>query len=206
MPGPGSTPPASPFPPVNSTPRGTGGGPMASQSESAGSKKGFKIALIVLIIVIVLGGGAFGVYWFLTQGTAAPVTPSQPATTPAANVNSTPINTNANLINTPLNSNTATPSPVAVDTDQDGLTDTEEATKGTNPKLADSDVDGLNDYLEVMTYGTDPNNPDTDGDTFNDGTEVNKGYNPNGPGRLIDIPSSNTNDTTDGSGTTPETN
>ncbi|MBI4256458.1 hypothetical protein HY626_00175 [Candidatus Uhrbacteria bacterium] len=48
-----------------------------------------------------------------------------------------------------------------VDTDQDGLTDSEE------------DV-----------YGTDPENADTDGDTYLDGDEVDAGYDPNGTGKL----------------------
>ena len=48
----------------------------------------------------------------------------------------------------------------------------------------DSDNDGLIDELEKI-YGTDPNNPDTDGDGFKDGEEVEKGYNPTGPGKLF---------------------
>ena len=47
------------------------------------------------------------------------------------------------------------------DTDEDGLTDTEEA-----------------------TYGTEIDNPDTDGDGYSDGSEVENGYNPAGEGEL----------------------
>ena len=47
------------------------------------------------------------------------------------------------------------------DTDEDGLTDTEEA-----------------------TYGTEIDNPDTDGDGYKDGEEVHGGYNPLGEGEL----------------------
>jgi len=43
--------------------------------------------------------------------------------------------------------------------------------------FSDSDQDGLSD-TEEMTYGTDPNNPDTDGDSYSDGVEVRGGYNP----------------------------
>jgi len=39
-------------------------------------------------------------------------------------------------------------------------------------------TDGLTDYEEVMTYGTDPTNPDTDGGGAYDGVEVAMGYNP----------------------------
>lgn len=41
----------------------------------------------------------------------------------------------------------------------------------------DSDQDGLSDD-EERTYGTDPNNRDTDGDSYSDGTEVKSGYDP----------------------------
>jgi len=41
----------------------------------------------------------------------------------------------------------------------------------------DSDQDGLSD-AEEKTYGTDPHNPDTDGDGYSDGAEVKAGYDP----------------------------
>src|SRR5574343_417700 len=63
------------------------------------------------------------------------------------------------------------------DQDGDGLTNTEEATEGTDPTNPDTDGDGLMDGEET-TLGTDPNNPDTDGDGFTDGVEVGNGTNP----------------------------
>lgn len=80
----------------------------------------------------------------------------------------------------------ASPSPSLVDSDGDGLTDEEEILIGTNINLIDTDNDGLSDYEEVKIYGTNPLSADTDGDGFLDGDEVRNGYNPNGPGRLID--------------------
>lgn len=47
----------------------------------------------------------------------------------------------------------------------------------------DTDDDGLTD-AEEATYMSDPENPDTDGDGYQDGQEVAAGYNPIGPGRL----------------------
>ena len=50
----------------------------------------------------------------------------------------------------------------------------------TDPQDPDSDDDGLNDFFEITTNGTDnvfitnPNNPDTDGDGLVDGWEVNQ--------------------------------
>ena len=52
---------------------------------------------------------------------------------------------------------------------------------------ADSDGDKLSDYDEVKTYGTDPLNPDTDADGYLDGEEVLNGYNPKGPGKLLNF-------------------
>jgi hypothetical protein len=83
------------------------------------------------------------------------------------------------------------PSAIAssVDTDGDGLTDAEEAQYGTDPNVVDTDNDGLSDREEIQVYKTDPLNPDSDGDGFSDGMEVKNGYNPNGQGKLITIPS-----------------
>ncbi|GAA3541003.1 Stk1 family PASTA domain-containing Ser/Thr kinase [Nocardioides daeguensis] len=50
------------------------------------------------------------------------------------------------------------PAPPAPDTDGDGLTDTDEATRGTDPTNPDSDGDGVGDGAEVSA-GTDPLNP-----------------------------------------------
>lgn len=49
--------------------------------------------------------------------------------------------------------------------------------------LQDTDNDGLSDDNEAK-YGCDLNNPDTDGDGYLDGDEVKNGYNPNGEGKL----------------------
>lgn len=42
----------------------------------------------------------------------------------------------------------------------------------------DTDSDGLSDYEEQNTYGTQVSNPDSDGDGFKDGWEVDNGYSP----------------------------
>jgi len=41
----------------------------------------------------------------------------------------------------------------------------------------DSDQDGLSD-IEEKSYGTNPNNPDSDGDGYSDGVEISGGYDP----------------------------
>jgi hypothetical protein len=47
-----------------------------------------------------------------------------------------------------------------MDTDSDGMTDSEEWLRGTDPNSNDTDGDGISDYEEVG-YGTDPLNPES---------------------------------------------
>jgi hypothetical protein len=60
----------------------------------------------------------------------------------------------------------------ANDSDNDGLTDSNEAIWGTDPNNPDTDADGLLDGDEVLVYGSDPKMKDTDGDWLEDGVEV----------------------------------
>lgn len=73
----------------------------------------------------------------------------------------------------------------SVDSDEDGLTDAEEALYGTDPADADTDDDGLLDGTEVvMADGTglpDPLDPDSDDDGLLDGEEVMLGTDPANP-------------------------
>lgn len=96
-----------------------------------------------------------------------------------ANINSLVVNTNSDSLSPPLESK-------FIDEDFDGLSDDSEAKYGTDPKKKDTDNDGLSDREEVRVFATDPLKSDTDGDGFPDGAEVDQGYNPNGPGYLID--------------------
>lgn len=59
------------------------------------------------------------------------------------------------------------------DDDNDGLSDVDEGSYGSDPFLADTDGDNLGDNEEVTTHFTDPTLPDTDGDGLDDGEEVN---------------------------------
>ena len=49
----------------------------------------------------------------------------------------------------------------------------------------DSDGDGLTDSDELGSWSTNPFSSDSDADGYPDQTEVTNGYNPNGPGRLL---------------------
>ena len=78
--------------------------------------------------------------------------------------------------------------PVWLDTDNDGLADRFERTNGTDPTVADTDGDGLDDGREVPELPTDPTVADTDGDGLDDGREV------------LDLPTDPTVADTDGDG------
>ena len=64
------------------------------------------------------------------------------------------------------------------DADADGLSVDAETLAGTDPRLWDSDDDGLSDGEETNRLHTDPTRADTDGDGWNDADEVAAGTDP----------------------------
>lgn len=77
------------------------------------------------------------------------------------------------------------------DDDNDGLTDAEETTAGTNPLNADTDNDTLSDGDEVNIHFTDPLLVDTDADGFGDAVEIAAGTN---PGSAASVPNGTNGD------------
>lgn len=147
---------------------------------------------IVLALGIIIGA-AYGLAWFLNKSQMAPTklkpgVSTQPSPQPSQSQTAQPEapaqeETTQKEVSQPQTPREETK--VVIDTDGDGLTDEEEAQYGTDPKKADTDGDGLFDFEEINIYKTNPLNPDTDGDSYPDGLEVRNGYNPNGPGRLV---------------------
>ena len=68
--------------------------------------------------------------------------------------------------------------PADIDSDGDGLKDVEEKKYGTETGNVDTDMDGITDYEEVMTYKTNPKKVDTDNDGVSDGDEIRFHLNP----------------------------
>jgi len=64
------------------------------------------------------------------------------------------------------------------DLDLDELANAQEYSAGTNPLVADTDLDGLLDAEEINVYQTNPLLYDTDGDGLSDGDEVKLGLSP----------------------------
>ena len=77
-----------------------------------------------------------------------------------------------------LQAATATSAWLALDSDNDGLTNSQELLAGSDPNNPDSDGDGLLDGIEVHTWHTNPLKPDSDGDGLSDNEEINRGTNP----------------------------
>lgn len=150
------------------------------------SSRGKAAVIITLFVLGLIGAGAAGWYFYDQWRYSI----SQP---PPAATDDTPAVTPEPALPTPPPSDeppaVLPPQPVGtVDSDADGLTDDEEARRGTNPQSPDTDGDGLGDREEVAVHGSDPLKSDTDGDGHPDATEVQNGYDPNGPGKKLQLP------------------
>lgn len=160
--------------------------PILSTGDSTSEHKGGskrKILLVVGVIILALGGIGFGAWYALgpaLNNVVAPVAPVQKNSSPGSS--SSGGQNQGSAVQSPQ-----PPAAPAKDTDGDGLTDDEERVLGTDPTLPDTDGDGLTDREEVRVFGTDPLKADTDGDGFSDGQEVKNGFDPKGPGKLLDI-------------------
>lgn len=123
--------------------------PSPPKAQGAQSKKWLLIPIIALVLLALLG---FGAWWFLQPKPApAPTAPSvtlppaepEPAPQPAPEPAPQP---------QPATTTTETPPPPAPqgDADGDGLTNAEEALYGTKTDNADTDADGFSDSVEVI--------------------------------------------------------
>lgn len=164
------------------------------ESPRGNKKKLFVLGGIVVGLIIVITGGWYGFKTFVSPAVSpetfyeqpASQTPEEPLANPSGQDDLSG-NGETTEQQPAATGPSETISQTAKDSDDDGLTDQEEANLGTNPNEVDTDRDGLFDFEEVKVYGTDPLNADTDGDGFLDGQEVKSGHNPLGMGKLFDV-------------------
>jgi hypothetical protein len=171
---------AAAVPPTNAAPI-SGGIPTMAAAPTGGSNKMIPIIAVVVILVLMLGAGAYFAWnWYQstkTVGANAEKAQQVLATDEEmgqAKGDVVPQEVIATV-------------PATVDSDSDGLTDAEEIMAGTNPMEVDTDKDGLFDYDEIKVYLTNPLLADTDGDGYLDGDEVKSGFDPKGPGKLLNL-------------------
>jgi hypothetical protein len=99
-------------------------------------------------------------------------TTSQPSTGAATATAAPTVTATATATTTATTTATVAPTATAAtDTDGDGLSDADEAARGSNPNNRDTDGDTVDDAYEV-DLGLDPTKPDTDGDGTGDADEV----------------------------------
>lgn len=170
---------------------------------SGGGAKKIIIIVLVVVLVIIIGIAAYMIINTILQNRSAAGLQEQGTVVVPEEENVGQPTTSAETEETTQENNQETGQPITeqpteqpttetgleelnLDSDNDGLTDNDERVLGTNPNQSDSDADGLLDGEEINFYKTNPLNSDSDGDTYLDGDEVKAGYNPNGPGRLID--------------------
>jgi len=164
-----------------------GGEVMAKKHRAGGSKKMYYIiggvALVVIVVIALIQFNASPTFNEYESFVNDPINNVQ------NDVQDNTVQDLANDTTDTIDNTVSEPeSTLSLDEDGDGLTNDQEAAIGTDPFNPDSDNDGLFDKEEVVVYKTDPLNPDTDGDTYLDGSEVKSGYNPSGPGELLQIP------------------
>lgn len=150
-----------------------------------------KIVLVVVVVLVLVAGAAYAAYQVMVRKPTDAGIVNSVSDEGVVATDNTKIEENDILVEPdpkvedekPVNKGTF------LDSDGDGLTNAEELDAGTLSNNPDSDNDGLGDREEVEVYETDPREADTDSDGFLDGQEVAGGYNPNGDGRLFNVPS-----------------
>lgn len=152
-------------------------------AEEAPRSHGLRTVLVVLASLVVIAIAGFLAYKLVVQPEQGTDTVSSIPDAETPKDEEKPKEPEVPVVTTPVEEE-----PIVKDTDGDGLNDEEEGKYGTDPKLADSDRDGLGDREETQVYGTDPLDTDTDKDSYLDGQEVKSGFNPNGEGKLFELP------------------
>ena len=148
-----------------------------------------KILLVVIVVLGLVAGAAYAAYRIMVAQPADDGIVNSVSDDGVVTDDEEGKSDGRDVVNTPDEEVKAPEEKETIfDSDGDGLNNAEELDAGTLSNNPDTDSDGLGDREEVKVYGTDPRDSDTDGDTFLDGQEVAGGYNPNGEGKLFNVP------------------
>lgn len=150
------------------------------------AKKLMMLGLMLSGLVIIVAGGYFSLK-FVTKFKEPQKVLSQPLVEAPKPENNLEQDLPVIEANPPKAEEVRTAPKVEEDFDADGLTNEAEQALGTDYNSPDTDEDGLTDREEAKVYNTDPLKADTDGDTYKDGDEIRNGYNPKGAGKLLEI-------------------
>lgn len=138
--------------------------------------------LLIVIFVVIIGVIAAAIWWFFGRSSTPPSVEKK-TNSPVAElfneVNQARKNQPQDKTKPAAKVTTPPPVPASpLDSDNDGLTDEEEAMIGTSSQSPDTDNDGLFDREEVKVYKTNPLLADTDNDGWSDKQEIELGQDP----------------------------
>ncbi len=166
---------------------------MPEQFRSGGAGQGAKSTGMAILVggVLLMAVGGAAIYYFMFRAPALPQPqvqkPAQVATTTKAAAGSTATpsqvasSTQASASSSSLNTVTATTTATTTGTVPVAVPSVNSAAPTPS---ADTDRDGLTDDEEAA-LGSDKDSQDSDGDGFGDLVELQRGYDPAGPGKLI---------------------
>jgi len=164
--------------------------PMPVSDQQPKKAKKIWIIIIIVIILLVVGALVYPSYHAIKNFYSRLQDGASLEESNKINSNIIPNQENNQLTDESINkpkTNEPAMATANIDSDQDGLSDKEEMQYRTNSKKADTDADGLFDKEEIFTFHTDPLDSDSDNDGYLDGEEIRGGYDPNGPGKLLNF-------------------
>lgn len=163
---------------------------MPEQFRSGGAGQGAKSTGMAILIggILLMAVGGTAIYYFMFKSPPTPQTQTKkPVETATTTKQATPSQTP--VVATTTQAATSSPSlnasaPVKATTTDVASPASPTVNSAAIMPSADTDRDGLTDD-EELTLGSDKDSQDSDGDGFGDLVELQRGYNPAGPGKLI---------------------
>ncbi len=139
-----------------------------------------KVILLSLLVLCVVGGAGFGVWYFFIREPAAPsagIVQKTSSNPPVVTSDAEPVVEAPPALPEEPSAAPAFSPPPSIATTTEPAPSPLATTTFVPAEAPDRDGDGLSDAEEVA-IGTEPTMPDTDGDGFSDGAELQNGYDP----------------------------